>query len=297
VHNIVCNEIEEWINILRLAIGDYKPELLNLFETYAGEAAFGRTLIDSDLLKLPVNARILEVGAGSLILSCQLAKEGYRITALEPIGEGFSHFEELRSMILDQAKLSGYEPRLINILAEELTESSQYDFAFSINVMEHVKDVGMVIERVMEALSPIGFYRFTCPNYLFPYEPHFDIPIILSKRLTEIVFKNRIYNNRNLPDPGGTWQSLNWITVPKILGIVRKNTLVKVSFRRDLFASMILRSVNDPIFSARRSLWLRKFLSMLVTIGLYKAVTLIPAIFQPIIDCTLIQSRTILQDT
>jgi 2-polyprenyl-3-methyl-5-hydroxy-6-metoxy-1,4-benzoquinol methylase len=295
--DVACDEIDEWINILRLEIGKLKPELLALFDTYAGEAKFGRNLIDIDLSKLPKKACLLEVGAGSLILSCQLVKEGYFVTALEPIGEGFTHFEELRSAILNQAKLFGYEPRLLDIRAEELSELSQYDFAFSINVMEHVKDVGMVIERVMDALSPAGFYRFTCPNYLFPYEPHFDIPILFSKRFTEFVFKSRIYNNRNLPDPRGTWQSLNWITVPEILGIVHKNTLVNVNFRRDLFASMILRSVNDPIFSERRSPWLRKFLSMLVSIGLYKAVSLIPAIFQPIIDCTLVQSRNRLQDT
>lgn len=295
--DFVCKSMDTWINTLRMGIMKDKPELLDLFDTYAGEAIFGRTLIDSDLSKLPVRAGILEVGAGSLILSCQLAREGYFVTALEPIGEGFSHFAELRSMILRQAQATGHVPRLLNILAEELSDSCQYDFAFSVNVMEHVENVGLAIERVIEALRPTGFYRFTCPNYLFPYEPHFDIPILFSKRFTEFCFKDRIYNNRNFPDPSGTWQSLNWITVREILGIVHKNPLVKVSFRRDLFASMILRSVNDPIFSARRSPWLRKFLSVLVTVGLYKAVTLIPAIFQPIIDCTLVRSRNILQDT
>ena len=42
--------------------------------------------------------------------------------------------------------------------------------------MEHVDDVPLVLRRVMSALRPGAAYRFVCPNYRFPFEPHFDIP-------------------------------------------------------------------------------------------------------------------------
>jgi 2-polyprenyl-3-methyl-5-hydroxy-6-metoxy-1,4-benzoquinol methylase len=293
--DVLCNEMDSWINSLRLEIRKHKPELLNLFETYAGEALFGRTFIDSDLEKLPINARILEVGAGSLILSCQLVREGYIVTALEPIGEGFSYFEELRSIVLGQAVLFGYEPRLLTIVAEELYEPSQYDFAFSINVMEHVKDVGVVIENVVEALSPIGYYRFTCPNYLFPYEPHFNIPTLFSKKLTEWVLHNKIFGSKKILDPSGTWQSLNWINVVQVRNIVNQLKGIKITFNRNLLVSTFERIGTDQNFAGRRSPIVRKLILILVQLRLHFLLRFMPALFQPIMDCRLLKERNLLE--
>ncbi len=179
------NPIDTWVSSLRNHLSKIEPELLDIFETYAAEAKFGRSFIDADLKNLLPGASILEVGAGSMILSCQLASEGYTVTALEPTGEGFSHFEKLRSIVLEQAEIAGQTPNLLFIPAEKLTDKDLYDFAFSINVMEHVQDVESVVYKVAEALRPSGVYHFTCPNYSFPYEPHFNIPTFFSKPLTE----------------------------------------------------------------------------------------------------------------
>lgn len=289
----IMDSLESWIIELRLHVISKEPSLLEIFEIYAGEARFGRWFINNELACLPGGSNILEIGAGSLILSCQLAQEGYAITALEPIGDGFSHFSRLRSLVLEKASQTGYVPKLVFLPAELLVDQCQYDFAFSINVMEHVADIALVLYRVAEALRPGGIYRFTCPNYLFPYEPHFDIPILFSKRFTEHFFSHRIHNNRNIPDPIGTWRSLNWITVPGIQAIVRNFDDVKVSFRRDLLATMIVRAVHDPIFSVRRSAWLRKMLGLLVRLGLHRMAMMIPARLQPVIDCTIVRSQVI----
>lgn len=288
----VVAALEIWLNVLRSRVEQAEPSLLELFETYAGEARFGRSFIESDLDRLPAGANILEIGAGSVILSSHLVSEGYTVTALEPIGEGFSHLSRLRNIVFDQAQKTGHAPRLLSIPAEELAETCRYDFAFSINVMEHVENAGLVVERVVEAIIPGGTYRFTCPNYLFPYEPHFDILTLFSKRLTEFFFSKRIHNNRNIPDPSGTWQSLNWITVSAILSIVRNLPGIEVSFQRDLLATMIARTVHDPIFSARRSPWLRKLLSIVVRLGLHRLTVAIPAGLQPVIDCTLVRKSS-----
>src|SRR3546814_21121737 len=66
-------------------------------------------------------------------------------------------------------------PRVLDIAAEALAECDSFDFAFSINVMEHVNDVEQVIINVFNSLKENAYYDFTCPNYLFPYEPHFNI--------------------------------------------------------------------------------------------------------------------------
>lgn len=170
---------------MRTCFNDTNPELLDLFDVYAAEAAFGRRYISSDLESLPAGARILEVGAGSLLLSCQLIREGFQVTALEPIGTGFSHFEQIRQIVQSRAATLECLPQGLDLAAEALTASDTFDYVFSINVMEHVENISMVITKIVKSLKPGASYRFTSPNYLFPYEPHFNIPTLFFKRVTE----------------------------------------------------------------------------------------------------------------
>jgi hypothetical protein len=56
----------------------------------------GRLGLEGDTLPgfvaIALGAAVLEIGAGSLLLNCQLMKEGFAITTLEPLGAGFSDF-------------------------------------------------------------------------------------------------------------------------------------------------------------------------------------------------------------
>ena len=171
-------------------------ELSAWLETAYGEAVFGATILAEDLAVLPRSARVLDVGAGSMLLSCALQLAGVQVTALEPVAPGFSHLDRLRAMVLEVSAGRGVVPHWLPIPAEALTLESTFDYAFSINVMEHVDDVALVIARVVAALRPGGVYRFVCPNYLFPYEPHFDMPTLFSKALTERVFGHRIRTSK-----------------------------------------------------------------------------------------------------
>ena len=58
------------------------PEMLSVFEIYAAEAMFGRRYISAEIDRLRPEAKILEIGAGSFLLSCQLVREGFKVTAL-----------------------------------------------------------------------------------------------------------------------------------------------------------------------------------------------------------------------
>lgn len=285
------SSIEEWLTDIRNFINAQAPALLSLFDMYAGEARFGREYIDKDLQQLPVGARILEIGAGSLLLSCQLEKEGFEVTALEPIGSGFSHFEKLQALVLARANAHGYQPTLLDLPAENLSVTNYFDLAFSINVMEHVVDAAITIAKVGASLKPGAAYRFTCPNYLFPYEPHFNSPTVFSsKRLTEKLLGKRLFNNKTLADPKGTWESLNWIDVVKIRRAVKRLPELRVVFNRHLLTSTLERIATDERFAARRSAWMRIGILGLVRLRLHHSASLIPVLLQPIIDCMVIKS-------
>src|SRR6185436_18124935 len=119
-------------------------------------------------------------------------------------------------MVLALAARDGVVPKVVRCKAEEFRSDALFKFAFSVNVMEHIEAPDAAIERVSASLAPGGSYRFLCPNYLFPYEPHFNIPTFGSKRLTERLLRRRIHSNTRANDPTGLWKSLNWITVPQV---------------------------------------------------------------------------------
>ncbi len=262
-----------------------QPDALRLFDVFSREAIACRIWLDPGLKSLPAGSNILEVGAGLMLVACQLQREGFAVTALEPIGPGFTVFSELQKKILEHALNRGFAPTILRVPIEELVADNVFSLAYSFNVMEHVDNVPTAIKNVVNALKDGGEYRFTCPNYLFPYEPHFNIPTLFSKRLTAWVFCRRI----NLPtgdyDSSEIWASLNWITVPQIRNVLSKIENVTFSFDRTFLECTFARIVSDPIFAARRSPWLCRLLTTAVHLGLHRWARLIPATLQPIIDC------------
>lgn len=282
---IADQRVNSWLAELREYFQAKAPELLPLLDIYSEEAKFGRAYISHELSVLSQNANVLEVGAGAMLLSCQLVREGFNVTALEPIASGFSHFDKMRGIVIERARSTGCLPNILTIPAEELGVVNQFDFAYSVNVMEHVTSVSTVIENVGRSLRNGACYKFTCPNYLFPYEPHFNIPILLSKQITAYFLRNKIFKSTAMPDPQGTWDSLNWISVLSIKKIVDTMPGMRVDFGRDLIASTLVRVVTDQEFASRRSKFMRKLLGLLVRCGLHNGIKMLPAVFHPIVDC------------
>lgn len=265
------------------------PHLLSLLDVFAEEARFARAWLDPRLQQLPAGAQVLEVGAGLMLLSAQLAREGYRVTALEPVGSGFSVFNELQALVRRHCEDSGIAIGLLPLAVEDLRDQGRYDFAFSINVMEHVGDVEAAIANVTRALKPGACYAFFCPNYRFPYEPHFGIPIVGSKRLTGRLFDRAIRESRRVPDPEGLWRSLNWITVGMIDRICRRLQGLEWRYDRSVLASALERVTRDPEFASRRAPWMRSVARVLVASRAHRLASLVPAALQPAIDCTIVQ--------
>jgi len=278
--------IEVFLEDLRHRVAREAPQLERLLDIFAQEARVGRAWLAPSLERLAPGSVVLEVGAGLMLLSCQLAKEGFAVSALEPVGEGFSSFRELQALVLAQAGAQGFAPRVLPIPVERLEAQAQFDFAYSMNVMEHVDDYRLALAKIARALRPGSEYRFMCANYLFPYEPHFDIPTVFSKSLTEKLFRRRIYGNRRVGDAAGVWKSLNWITVPKVARAVRGLHGVSVRFNRSMLEAVLLRTVNDREFAERRSPLVRRLAGGAVRLHLHRLARWIPPSMQPVMDCS-----------
>ncbi|MFN3717232.1 MAG: methyltransferase domain-containing protein, partial [Thiobacillus sp.] len=179
---------------------------------------------------------------------------------------------------------------MVAVPVEALHDETRFDLAYSVNVMEHVDDVEAAIAAVVAVLVPGGRYRFTCPNYRFPYEPHFNIPTLFSKRLTERMLGSRIFRNRRMDDPEGVWRSLNWIDVDRVRRACARLEDVVPHFRRGLLVKTLSRLACDPEFANRRAAWMRVLGRLLVATGGHRLAGLIPAGMQPIIDCELVKS-------
>jgi SAM-dependent methyltransferase len=278
-------DMQAWLSAVRARFEGSAPDLLPTFETYAAEAVFGRNFIAADLARLPAGASVLEVGAGAMLLSCQLVREGHEVTSLEPTGSGFGHFERMRAIVMEQAAAHGCLPRILDSTAEALALTDCFDYAFSINVMEHVGNVEQSLKRVAGSLRPGASYRFTCPNYLFPYEPHFNIPTLFSKGLTERVLHRKIHGRPGIADPAGLWESLNWINVSGLRRMAARMQELKMTFDTRLLAATFERIGSDPDFAARRSPLVRNAILWLVRLRLHRVLGWVPAAVQPIIDC------------
>jgi SAM-dependent methyltransferase len=57
---------------------------------------------------------------------------------------------------------------------EKFTTDAKFDFIFSMNVLEHTDDIKQHITSCMNLLKDDHSLLFIqCPNYTFPFEPHF----------------------------------------------------------------------------------------------------------------------------
>lgn len=263
-----------------------------LFEIYAEEASFARKLIEKNLADLPFGANILEVGAGMLLLSCQLQREGYHVTAIEPIDPAFNHFHTLQKVVLEYATKHRFFPRLISEKAEHFLIHELMDFSFSVNVMEHVVDVGAVLKNVLASLRPGASYRFICPNYFFPYEPHFNILTLGSKALT-LRFMGGGINNSNMPNSREIWDSLNWITVKTVRLISGNLNCTLTVFSSEATLLMLDRLIRDEHFRHRRSGCFLALARMLFRSSWCNRMilSLFPVTLLPVIDCSIMNGH------
>lgn len=122
---------------------------------------------------LSFNIKILEIGGGLHFLSKYLSYKNYQLTSLEP-GGFTDYIDMMRNNVLN-INLGG-KNSIISASLEAYTDNfskEKFDFIFSINVLEHTKNIRVHIEKSLNILSSDGTILIRCPNYTFPFEGHF----------------------------------------------------------------------------------------------------------------------------
>ena len=190
----------------------------------------------------------LEIGSGPGLLLGRLQKHfpACRFEGLEPVGSGFAKTEAPLAIIAARAGLTIHRTAY-----EDFRPTSAFDFIFSINVFEHVADWRDYLTRAHGWLAPGGVAVILCPNYAFPWEPHFRLPIVGGKALTHAVFARAITAYERDHDYAGLWASLNFVTKRQVLSYARTAGLRVASDER-IMRRMFARLFTDPAFAARQ---------------------------------------------
>lgn len=117
---------------------------------------------------LKKNIKILEVGGGIHFLTNYLNHLGYDITSIEPGGFA-SYIDELRNCLINKNNL-----KIFTTTLEQFKTKKKFDFIFSMNVLEHTNNIEEHIHSCIKLLKDKNSLLFIqCPNYTFPFEPHF----------------------------------------------------------------------------------------------------------------------------
>ena len=116
---------------------------------------------------LDKDKKILEVGGGVHLLTSFLNQE-FDVTSVEP--GGFTDYtNELRNKILSKNNLKVHTTTLENFNTDE-----RFDLIFSMNVLEHTKDIKTHLRSCINLLKDENsLLLIQCPNYTFPFECHF----------------------------------------------------------------------------------------------------------------------------
>lgn len=121
----------------------------------------------------------------------------------------------------------------------------RFDIAFSTNVLEHVQDPRIALDRIESVLVDGGIQRHVCPKYVFPYEPHFFIPLVPFRPAATRWFL------RAVTEPG-LWQSLNFV-ISRTVRRWARDAGRTVELDRGVLGEAVERFLADKAFAERHS--------------------------------------------
>lgn len=113
---------------------------------------------------------VLDAGCGYGATAAALARRCARVTGLEP-----------SRTLADRARQAA--AGLSNLVIrhgriEELEDREAFDLAVLDNVLEHLPDQPLALERLSRALRPGGVLFVVVPNRLWPIEAHYRLPFL-----------------------------------------------------------------------------------------------------------------------
>jgi len=213
------------------------------------DAMFGFLEI-SEILKKNNNINsVLEIGSGAGILLNELKTFFPHINfkGVDPNESGYYRYKEVYE------SLEKREFDIENIQIEKFSTKKNFDLIFSINVFEHVRDWKKYIYQTNSLLKHNGLNIIFAPNYDFPYEPHFVLPIIINKTVTEFFFKNRIKKNEIETNEIGLWEGLYFIGKREVEKFLMKNNY-SYFFDFSIKNRMLDRIMNDKELKRRQGM-------------------------------------------
>ena len=254
---------------------------------YVNEAKFIYSLIEKELDVEPMN--FYEIGSGIGLLSRMIAEKGHTVIATEPATSGFGVVKVLQKVIEKSFNPETNVPVYYSETAEDLfttlqSEHKKFNFIFCANVVEHVINLPKFFDSIIPLISQNGTFRFVCPNYAIPYEPHFGFITLFSKKLTFKFQKRKILKmekqrKENLVE---FYNELSFPNIQKINRIL-KNSNCEIIYSKSATLEYVKRATNDGIFIARK-----RIISFLVSKSgklLPIIIKVIPKSILPIIDC------------
>ena len=128
-----------------------------------------------------------------------------------------------------------------------------------------------------EWLSKDGKVVILCPNYGFPYESHFHIPIIINKTLTFSIFKKSIIKQEKDMRIEGTWKSLNMVKKKEVLHFIKSNPSLELVDDISIIDIIVKRFTKDKEFRKRQML-MGIIALFIQRIGILKILKLFPSI-------------------
>ncbi len=228
----------------------YNFKKLPNFDLWLNEAKFGYSEIYLFCRNIPKGSNVLEIGCGSGILLSLLSDnfKHLRFEGIEPFCQGFFHLKEINKLI----KQKGIN--ISNTNFDNFSSEHKFDLIFCINVFEHLDNWRNFIMKAEKLLETSGKLIILCPNYGFPFESHFSLPIIINKKITACIFRKQIkmFEKRNNCD--GLWNSLNFIKKSQIKEELKRSDTkynLKLIDHKSIINKMALRSLNDKEFKKR----------------------------------------------
>ena len=205
----------------------------------------------SDFLKKRNVSSVLEIGSGTGILLNEL-KENFPDIQFSGIDPNISGFHNLKT-IISKLNEDGYNIKVESTGVEKYSSDKKFDLIFSINVFEHVEDQIQYLLKTHELLNKNGLNVILCPNYDFPYEPHFVIPIIINKKITKFIFNSKIKNFEKKENEHGLWDGLSFLGRKKIEKILKNHNYTY--FLDDTIKARMLNRLNsDKAFKKRQGI-------------------------------------------
>jgi len=215
-------------------------------DKWVNEAFFGRRQVAPYLDALGRGDAVLEVGSGPGILLSLLTRQypHLRIEGVEPVGGGFQIVDAYHAALASSVSLHkcGYEA---------FRTKRRYRLIFLINVFEHLPDWRHFLRFVREHLADDGCCVMSFPNYTFPYEPHFSLPIIVNRAVTYRLFRGAITRYEREHNCAGYWDSLNFVTYRQVKRACAQIGLAH-TFDAGILREMIERMNTDAAYRERQ---------------------------------------------